>query len=128
MNKISKFKLENVDQETIDIPLPARILSVVEKDNDIVLYAITDDDKDVPTIPVDILILGTGEVAEDNIGIYTFLGTVKLSEFWHVFYRYRHFGHDHVVIQSDKLPVIEERKEEYNIGDSRKGDALVLGY
>jgi len=88
---ISKYKLENIDQQTIVIPLPARILSVAEQNNDIVLYSIIDDEKDVPKIPVDILIKGTGDVVENNIGLYTFIGTVKLfdgKEIWHVFYRY----------------------------------------
>ena len=117
MNKIFKYVLENVDIQTIHIPLPARILSVMEKNDDIVLYSIVDDDKDVPTVSVDILVMGTGDFVEKNIGIYTFLGTVKLldgKEIWHIFYRYsdnvRAFG------QSDKLgeylPLIEEFKRE----------------
>ena len=91
MNTIFKYKLENIDQQTIEIPLPARILSVVEKNDDIVLYAVVDDDQDVPKIPVDISIKGTGDVVESGIGLYTFLGTVKLfngNEIWHVFYMY----------------------------------------
>jgi len=80
MNMISKYKLENIDQQTIVIPLPARILSAAEQNNDIVLYSIIDDEKDVPTIPVDILIKGTGDVVENNIGLYTFIGTVKLFD------------------------------------------------
>lgn len=94
MNTIYKYKLENIDQQTIIIPFPAKILSVVEQDNDIVLYSIVDDGKDgkdVHKIPIEILIKGTGDVVEDNIGLYTFVGTVKLfdgKEIWHVFYRY----------------------------------------
>lgn len=113
MNKILKYKLENIDQQTVEIRLPARILSAIEQNNDIVLYSIVDEDKAVPTIPVDILIKGTGEIIEDNIGIYTFLGTVELfdsKEIWHVFYRYT--GHDNIVSQSDRLgePIIEDDK------------------
>lgn len=113
MNKIFKYKLENVDQQTIEIPLPARILSVVEKDDDIVLYAIVDDDKDIPKISVDILVIGTGDVVENNIGIYTFVGTVELfggQEIWHVFYRYT----DHIrIVESDKPgePLIESERK-----------------
>ena len=94
MNSIFKYKLENIDQQTMVIPFPARILSVVEQDNDIVLYSIIDDEKDekdVPKIPIEVLIKGTGDIVEDNIGLYTFVGTVKLfdgKEIWHVFYRY----------------------------------------
>lgn len=116
MNTIFKYKLENIDQQMIDIPLPARILSVIEMNNDIVLYSIVDDDKDVPTMPIDILIKGTGDVVENNIGLYTFLGTVKLfddKEIWHVFYRYS--DHDLIIGQ-------EESKEQI-VG---KGIALVM--
>lgn len=91
MNTIWKFKLENIDQQTIEIPLPAKILSVVEQNDDIVLYSVVDNGKDVPMIPVDILIKGAGDFVENNIGLYTFLGTVKLfdgTEIWHVFYMY----------------------------------------
>lgn len=124
MNKILEYVLENIDQQTIYIPLPARILSVIEKNDDIVLYSIVDDDKNVPTISVDILVIGTGEVVEDNIGLYTFLGTVKFldgKEIWHVFYRYN--DSVRAIGQSSKLgePLIEELGRE-NPG---KGGILV---
>ena len=117
MNTIWKFKLENIDQQTIEIPLPAKILSVVEHNDDIMLYAVVDDDKDVPKIPVDILIKGTGDVVEKNIGLYTFLGTVELfdglarKEIWHVFYMYT--DNDRRSGQTDRLgePVVEFRRE-----------------
>lgn len=119
MNKIFEYKLENIDQQTIYMPLPARILSVIEQDDDIVLCSIVDDSKDVPKIPVDILIKGTGDVVEDNTGLYTFLGTVKLfenkdyEECWHVFYMYTE--HDHIIRQSDKLeePIVDQFRSEF---------------
>ena len=91
MNKILEYKLENVDQQTIKIPLPARIVSVMERDYNIVLCAVVDDDEGIPKIPIDILVVGTGDFLENNIGLYTPLGTVKLfegEEVWHVLYRY----------------------------------------
>ncbi len=89
MNKIFEHVLENVDHQIIDINFPARILSVIEKNNDIVLYSMGDDGKDVTTISLDILIIGTGEVVDDMVK-FIFLGTVKLfdKEIWHVLYRY----------------------------------------
>ncbi len=90
MKRIFKYKLENVDQQTINVPFPARILSVEEQNDDIVLYAVADDGEGVPTTPVDIVIIGTGDAIQ-IIDIYTFVGTVKLyggKEMWHVFYRY----------------------------------------
>jgi hypothetical protein len=113
MNTIWEYKLENIDQQTIEIPLPARILSVVEKNDDIMLYSLVDNDKDVPKIPVDILIKGTGDLVEKNILHYTFLGTVKLfdgTEIWHVFYKY---ADNNRRLEQPRLgePVIEFRKE-----------------
>lgn len=89
MNKICQYKLENIDQQTIEIPYPAVIHSVVEQNNDIVLYAIVDDE-DSQMICIDILVRGTGEVLDDDICLYVSIGTVKLfdgKEIWHVFYR-----------------------------------------
>ncbi len=115
MNTIWKFKLENIDQQTIEIPLPAKILSVAEQNDDIVLYSVVDNGKDVPTIPVDILIKGAGDFVENNIGLYTFLGTVKLfcgTEIWHVFYMYA--DNDSRSRQTDRLgePLVEEFRRE----------------
>lgn len=119
MNTVWKYKLENVDQQTIEIPLPARLLSVMEQDDDIVLYSVVDNDKDIPTIRVDILIKGTGDFIENNIGLYTFLGTVKLygKEIWQVFYIYS--DNDSRPRQTDRLgePLIEEfRRENHGKG------------
>ena len=90
MKKIIKYVLEVVDEQIINIPLPAVILSVTEQEVHIALYAIADDDKGVPTESVDILIKGTGHRIKDDIDRYAFIDTVKLfntnMEF-HVFYR-----------------------------------------
>lgn len=114
MNTIWKYKLENIDQQTIEIPLPTKLLSVVEQNDEIMLYSIVDDDKDIPKIPVDFLIKGTGDFVEKNIDIYTYLGTVKLfdgTEIWHVFYMYA--DNDRRLGQHDRLsePVLEFRRE-----------------
>lgn len=90
MKKIFKYILEVVDEQIVDIPLPAVILSVTEQGVHIALYVIADDDKDVPTESVELLIKGTGHSIKDDIDRYTFIDTVKLfntnMEF-HVFYR-----------------------------------------
>ncbi len=115
MNTIYDHKLENIDQQTITIPFPARILSVAEKNNDIVLFSIIDDEKDVPKISIEILIKGKGDFIENNIGLYTFVGTVKLfddAEIWHVFYRYT--DSVHIIDQSDKQS--ESLTEEFKGG------------
>lgn len=71
MKKIMKYKLEVIDKQIVDIPLPATILSVTEQGAHIALYAIVDDDKYVPTEPVDLLIKQTGNPIKDDINHYT---------------------------------------------------------
>jgi hypothetical protein len=90
MKKIFKYVLEVIENQTIDIPLPAMILSVAEQGVHIVLYTMADDGEDIPTVSIDILIKETGHTIQDDIGLYTFIGTVKLFNIrqeLHVFYR-----------------------------------------
>lgn len=90
MKKIFRYVLEVIENQTVDIPSPAIILSVAEQGVHIVLYAMADDGKDIPSESIDILIKETGHPIQDNIGLYTFIGTVKLfniSQELHVFYR-----------------------------------------
>lgn len=90
--KIFKYKLDYIDHQEhiiIYIPMPAKILSVAEQNNVAVLYVLVGVEK--KTIPIDILIIGTGLPIHDNIDMYKFIGTVKLDYgkyMWHVFYRY----------------------------------------
>jgi len=92
MKKIFKYKLDYMDHQEhiiIDIPMPAKILSVSEQNNIAVIYALVDDERE--TTPVDVLIVGTGYPIRDNIDTYDFIGTVKLDDgkyMWHIFYRY----------------------------------------
>ena len=109
MKKITKFKLENIDQQIVRLQLPARILSVVEQDDDIVLNYVADDGEGIPKVSIDILIMGTGDLVV-NIDNYTFLGTVKLidgKEIWHVFFRYIEDIEGHVDVKnpSEKLEI-----------------------
>jgi hypothetical protein len=90
MKKIFRYVLEVIESQTFDIPLPAIVLSVAEQGVHIVLYAMADDGEDIPTESIDILIKETGHPIQQNIGLYTFIGTVKLFNrnlAFHVFYR-----------------------------------------
>lgn len=93
MKKIFRYVLEVIENQTVRIPLPAIVLSVVEQGVHIALYAIADDGEDVPVESIDILMKGTGHPIQDNMDdLYTFIGTVKLFDrrlAFHVFYRYR---------------------------------------
>jgi hypothetical protein len=90
MKKIFKYVLEVIENQTVDIPSPAIILSVAEEGVHIVLYAMADDVEDITTESIDILIKQTGHPIQDNIDLYKFIGTVKLFNInlgFHVFYR-----------------------------------------
>lgn len=87
MQKIFKYPLEVTDNQIVDILLPAILLSVENQRGNIVLYAIVDDESNV-TIPIDVAIVGTGNVICQNLSTYKFMGTVKMAEgalVWHIF-------------------------------------------
>lgn len=74
--RILKYVLEIKDQQTIDIPCPALILSVIEQYDQPVLYARCFDNAK-ETISYQILIFGTGNPITWDISDYTFLGTIN---------------------------------------------------
>ncbi len=90
MKKIFSYVLEVIENQTIDIPLSAVVLSVAEQGVHIILYAMGDDGEDIPTESIDILIKETGHPIQDDINLYTFIDTVKLFNrtlAFHVFIR-----------------------------------------
>jgi hypothetical protein len=92
VKKIFRYILEVIENQTVDIPSPAIILSVVDQGVHIVVYAIADDGEDIPIESIDILTKETGHTIQDDIDLYTFIGTVKLYNInpaLHVFYRRR---------------------------------------
>ena len=87
MQKIFKYVLDPVDNQVVDILLPATLLSVEEQRGNIVLYALVDDESNV-TIPIDVAIIGTGNIIRQNLSAYRFMGTVKLMNgglMFHIF-------------------------------------------
>lgn len=84
MQKIYKYKIKVMDEQDIQIPNGAEILSVAEQYGEIVLYANVDPEADL--IPYHISVRGTGHSA---VGLrHKFLGTVKLADgalMFHVF-------------------------------------------
>jgi len=86
MGNIYKYELEIKDNQSLYLPFGARILSVCEQYNRIVLYAIIDKDEDKKQ-KYDIKIFGTGH--EIPLGLckdYKFLGTVKLYDGKYMFH------------------------------------------
>lgn len=106
MRKIFKYPLEITDYQTVEIKSPAILLSVVGIDDEIVMYAMVDDLE--YGIPVDVRIIGTGNVIKGDIDSYKFLGTVNLMngrEIWHVFVRH----------SNDSIDVDEKKEEDIPI-------------
>jgi len=86
MKKIYKYNLYITDQQFIEIP--GEILSVANQNENIVLYALVNDNW--TPVKYSILIVGTGNPIDDCIRDYKFLGTVPICNdklMWHVFYK-----------------------------------------
>ena len=89
METIHKYTLDMVDFQEIVLPHGARILSVCEQRNKIVLYALVDTDIYLRRFCHVVRIVGTGHMLEkDFIRTHRFVGTVSLDDgtfMWHVF-------------------------------------------
>lgn len=83
---IYKYKLDVAERTTLEIKTN-NILSAIEQNNQIMIYAMVDDS--LPVKKYDLRTYGTGaEILKEDIGDYTFLNTVKVD--WcvfHVFYK-----------------------------------------
>lgn len=94
-SKIFKYKLEVTDEQIVKLPSGSRVLSVMNQNDNIVLYALVSDNE-IDTEEVSIRIVGTGHDIDFFIpaagfgGGYEFLGTVSLYDgtlMFHVFYK-----------------------------------------
>ena len=86
MIRIFKYTLDIVDEQTLNLPTGSKIVSVIEQNNDVVLYALVDDEEKHTNGHV-IRIVGTGHPFPD-CGEHFFVGTVSNhagSRVWHVF-------------------------------------------
>lgn len=87
MKKIYKYQLQFEDDQTI--VLQGKPLSVVNQDDNIVLYALFDEKE--PPKNYAIHICGTGHPLPDSVvNEYIFLNTVTIRSgiwVWHIFYR-----------------------------------------
>ncbi|MCK4668248.1 hypothetical protein KAU33_15965 [Candidatus Dependentiae bacterium] len=86
--KISIYDLEIVDEQVINFPPSAKIMSAGEQWRKVVIYVLKDVDEE-ETVPVTIKLVQTGDNF-DNFKEFGFIGTVKLSDshsVWHVFWR-----------------------------------------
>jgi hypothetical protein len=86
MQRILKYELDVVESQVIDIQSD-KILSIIEQNGNIVVYAVVDDT--LPMIGYRFFIIGTGSKRE-HLERYFFLGTVKLAQgqlVFHVYYK-----------------------------------------
>jgi len=91
MDRVFKYKLNLADRQTLQLPRASSILSVMEQHNNIVLYALVDDENaehnDVEA--VELFIVGTGQpfmYADES----EFIGSVSTYDgdlVWHIFRR-----------------------------------------
>lgn len=93
LKKIYKYRIPVTDETELLLPVSAKILSVKEQGDDIVLYALITpyDDKTLKgRNRVVIRVVGTGRDIRFDTNDFTFLGTVNLLSgryMFHVFYR-----------------------------------------
>ena len=87
MKKIFKYPLKNFDKQGIKIPAPARLLSVMEQDGNLVLYAVVEDVPNWEYETLNVFIRGTGHPMGDAENA-DYLGTVstEMGLVWHIFY------------------------------------------
>jgi len=86
MNRILKYELDVIDRQTVALPIWSSILSVIEQDNRVVVYALVDD-AITETRDKVFRIVGTGHPFPDHEEC-TYLATVSTfggSLVWHVF-------------------------------------------
>ena len=83
MKRIFKYELEIIEEQTIDLPLSPIFISVMAQEDQVVLYALVDDEKE--TRPNVIRIVGTGNPFMDYDEC-VYLGTVQQYGYvWHIF-------------------------------------------
>lgn len=87
MNKIYKYEIDLTDEQVITLPESAKILSIIEQRNHIMLYALVDIEHVNTTTNKKIRIVGTGQQFPDS-ELWDFVSTVSLDGglfVWHVF-------------------------------------------
>jgi hypothetical protein len=90
---IYKYKVEITDESTIKMPAAAKVISVAEQGNEIVLYAMVPFDNDPEiTKNISIRVVGTGHKIHFDTSEFKFIGTVSLhfgKLMFHIFYKDR---------------------------------------
>lgn len=90
MKKIFKYVLEITDEQTIQMPVGAKVLSVQNQEGKPCLWALVDPEQ-TSKESINVAMFGTGNPIEDwQLKGFSFLGTIQIN--WlvlHVFVRQR---------------------------------------
>ena len=87
--KIFKYSINITDRQIINVSAVSKILSVVNQQNNIVMY-VEEDEEIVNRIIIDVQVVGTGNVIDFDVNVYDFIGTVPMYDcmyMWHVYAR-----------------------------------------
>jgi hypothetical protein len=90
MFTIWKYTLKAQEYQMVEVPSEAKIISVVEQQEQIVVYALIDLNLTSTYRFVEFIVLGTGHTTSHELSKYHFLSTVKTESgllMFHVFYR-----------------------------------------
>jgi len=86
MKTIWKYELDFEEKQTIELPLDAKIISLLNQGGRMVFY-IEHKKEETRTKNVEFIIGGTGGDLPNNIDEFSFLNTVPVGEFvFHVYY------------------------------------------
>ena len=81
---IYKYKISLLDKQELILPKQAKILSVQVQNGSICIWALVDENLEKEKRQV--LIIGTGENIEDDLFVYTYIGTIQQAPYvWHIF-------------------------------------------
>lgn len=85
MKKIFKYELKIKDSQIVKIPDEAKILSVKNQNNKLVVWAEVSDNQMIND--VEFLVIGTGNPIDKKLYNYKFIDSVIMGQFvWHIYY------------------------------------------
>lgn len=85
MKRIFKYTIEVTDKQTVKLPVDSLVISVLNQNDHLVIYALVDDEE-TEMEEKTIRIFGTGYPVDVEEFDYNFLGSVMMGEFvWHIF-------------------------------------------
>lgn len=87
MKRIYKYELNEQGVQTLKMPKGAEVISAIEQNNKVIVYAIVDITKE--NEEREFSVIGTGwNIPDELLESNKFIGTVKVGIFvWHVFFK-----------------------------------------